>query len=115
MASAKGFADAFLLEQHHGDHAEDFGTPSITEYEKLAQDFLNEPKVSWFHECFRKAGDLVRYDSVTNRLAISSPKGVIRTFFKPRFCKDLPPADRIKKCHNEVSHLEYAKKVCRET
>jgi pyocin large subunit-like protein len=116
MVSIKGFASDQLLEQHHADHADDFGAPDPRKYEELARAFLEEPKEKWFKECTRKAGDLVRYDPTSNRLAIMSTTGIIRTFYKPRFCSTVPPEKKgIKKCHNQPTHLAYVKQVCSKT
>ena len=70
------------LRQHHADHAADFGTPSESQYLKLADEFCGGPKSGSVLECVRKSGDLVRYSTQTEEFGVVSSQGFIRTYFK---------------------------------
>jgi len=108
-----GFADKDRRLTHYGDHGADFGTITVHEYERLADNFLGKPKPATARDCIRRDGDMVRYDRATNELGILSSAKVIRTYFRPTFCWAATPAQRARgKCHKQGSHDAYARKLC---
>jgi hypothetical protein len=108
-----GFLDETLRLSHYGDHASDFGATSDIEYEQMADRFLGGPKLPGVFECTRKKGDIVRYDPATNELGVLSSSLIIYTYFKPKFCSSATPEQVARrKCHNQKTHLDYAKLIC---
>lgn len=115
MPSTQGFQDGISRREHFGWHSIDFGARNSLDYEYMADRFLSVPRSATMFECFRGRGDKVRYDSRTNELGVLSKDGVIRTYYMPRFCAGAPAFLVLaKKCHNEPSHLDYARKLCHQ-
>lgn len=87
--------------KHCLKHAMQVGAKDCPDYENRALDFLTKPATPTLHECSRKLGDLVRYDSATDEFAIFSHDGFIRSYFKPTTAT-----------HGMKSNLDYFKKEC---
>jgi hypothetical protein len=108
-----GFASGQLI-SHFSDHAGDFSATTESEYEALADRFLNKPKTSQMHECSRlKGGDRVRFDKVTNEFGVVSPGGVIRSYYIPIPCASLPLGRPKIRCHKLPTNLDYVIATCK--
>jgi pyocin large subunit-like protein len=103
LPNTKGFASPAHLLSHFGDHASDFSVKTVKEYEELANNM---------HECPRKQGDKVRFDKKTNEFGVIGKNGVIRTYFIPKKCSQVPKTIPRIKCHKFATHLEYATSQC---
>jgi hypothetical protein len=107
------FLNRTMRSEHWGTHKDDFGCRTVARYEYMADRFLTRPAIAAFHQCSRKGGDKIRYDTGTNEFAVIAKNGVIRTYFKPVRCAALPPSlVGIKKCHNHPTHMEYVLWAC---
>ncbi|MGA2251883.1 hypothetical protein [Terracidiphilus sp.] len=112
IPKTKGFVDAHELSTHFGDHGSDFSAPDASNYEAQADEFLSKPKSADMMECFRSKGDMVRFDKITLEYGVISKDGIIRTYYKPKKCSDLPSGERRVRCHRLSTHLEYAISTC---
>jgi pyocin large subunit-like protein len=116
--TTKGFVDATQLNRHFSEHGADFGSSSVTDYEKMADEFLGGPLASDVKECKRSRGDRVRYNLTTQAYGVIDSNDVIRTFFKPVPCSSIPSAQRsaIKlagRCHAQANNLLYFQEECK--
>lgn len=89
----------------------------MTEYEKLADQFLGTAKPPHVMECKRKRGDILRFDPNNGSYGVLDKNGVIRTYCKPVPCSSVPAAQRqaVKqagRCHSKVSNLVYFQSEC---
>jgi pyocin large subunit-like protein len=114
----QGFENKALRDKHHWKHWDDFSslTISVERYEYLADRFLSRIQAInrvRLPNAKRAMNDVVRYDPVNNVLGIIRSDGIIETFFKPEFCRNVPMALRNRKqCHNQRTHFDYAMKIC---
>jgi pyocin large subunit-like protein len=110
-----GFRNETFRRSHWGDHSGDFGTSTVLEYERMADEFLSSPRGHLvLFECSRRRNRaLVRYEPATEAFGILGRDGTIQTFFKPVPCAMLPATlVGIKKCHSFATNLEYAQDSC---
>ena len=77
------FANHQTLTRHYNDHGADFRARTEMEYQQLADNFLTGSRNSSTLEITRSNGDVVRYDSGTDRFGVISSAGSIRTFYVP--------------------------------
>ena len=111
------FANVKLLERHFLEHGTDFGSGSPGEYEKAAILFLKSPRPSGVEECRRSGGNLVRFEGASNTFGVLGSTGVVKTFFKPIRCSDVPVHLRAMRkmsgrCHEKADNLTYFKETC---
>ena len=65
-------------------HGEEFGVETANEYERQADNFMNEPLGSGVLECVRADGCVVRFDPATSIFGVRSQTGRILTFMVVR-------------------------------
>jgi pyocin large subunit-like protein len=107
------------LIQHFGEHGNEFGAATDTEYEALADAFWHDPKPAHVQECRRRRGDILRFDPITQTLSAVDNKSVIRTFFKPIPCVSVTVPQRAAmkaagRCHDYTDNLLYFQARCRQ-
>jgi len=118
MPNTLGFK-GFELLQHHSDHEAEFGTVSLLDYARMADDLWGEPKPAHVRECLRVGGNgMVRFDPTTDVYGVIDANRYIRTFFKPVPCVTLPPAvaahwRKLGKCHQWPDNLTYFIERCK--
>ncbi len=78
---AAHFYDEEALNQHFEKHGAEFGYATAQEYEAGANRVIASPDA--LHKLEAEDGDDVYYLEETNELVIVSPRGVIRTYFRP--------------------------------
>jgi len=88
-------------QNHCLKHRLEVGAVDCPDYEMRALDFLTKPSSGSLHECTRRLGDVVRYDSSTDEFAIFSNDGFIRTYMKPTTA-----------WHQLPSNLHYFQREC---
>jgi len=100
-----GFIDRFERENHFQDHEVEFGGQfrTATDYESAAIAFLTVPMTDTMLECVRRNGDVLRYDTATNTLAICNRDGILKTFYRPD-----------PKYHLERDNLAYFEEQCKK-
>jgi pyocin large subunit-like protein len=113
----KGFESLPQLRVHFGEHGEDFGASNAEEYETEADEFLGSAKAPDIHECVRKCGHIIRYDPRTEAYGILDKGGIIRTYYKPMPCSQVPFLQReaVKqagRCHKYPNNLVYFRMEC---
>ena len=89
----------------------------VKQYEAMADAFLGGPRQSSVIECVRGAGDLCRFDTVTEAFGVLSASGQIRTFYRPIPCASVPVFNRAATkaaglCHGNATNLLYFKAEC---
>lgn len=105
--------DPALLADHHRRHQADFVGISMTDYEKLADQFITKPATSSIRECTRRVGgDRIRYDTITTEFAVQSRSGIVRTYYKPRPCRSIPAGLPRVRCHGFPTNEDYFKDAC---
>lgn len=117
--TTKGFGNARRLNAHFQAHGSDFGASSASDYEKQADMFLSGNVPPNVHECFRKKGDIIRYDPQTEAFGVLDTQKVIRTFFQPVPCAKVPKpsraaARRTGQCHGHANNFTYFRAECRK-
>ena len=117
VAYTLGFASARQLNRHYALHGAEFGVSNAAQYELLADQFLGRPKPSHVQECRRKRGDVLRFDPSTQEYGVLGGNQVIRTYFKPVPCVDVPAAMRASvaqagRCHGHPDNLLYFQSEC---
>lgn len=114
----KGFLNHRQRARHFTEHGGDFGAADADAYEQLADSFLGGTAPSGgVRECTRKMGDKVRYDPATYAYGVLDANGVIRTFYKPIPCANLPSSVRESfrrsgRCHPYASNSLYFEAEC---
>lgn len=97
-----GFATAFRLTGHFGDHGADFGAVSAQHYELLADRFLVGCLKHHVLECFRASnGDKLRYNTKSEEFGILNRANTIKTYYVP---------DPL--IHGEPTNLDYFRREC---
>jgi pyocin large subunit-like protein len=97
----RGFRDPGYLADHFLRHGIDVGATNETEYELLADSFLGAPLAPGVQEGFRRNGDILRYNIITEEFGVLSRDGFIKTYYKPN------PS-----IHGEATNLQYFQKEC---
>lgn len=82
MPFTLGFADTVKLIDHYDRHGTDFGAKSEAEYEQQADSFLGGPAATGTLECFRRNGDLVRYNTLTSEFGVLHADNTIGTYWR---------------------------------
>jgi len=82
-------------------HRTEVGAVDCPDYETRALDFLTKPRFPALHECTRRLGDVVRYDSLTDEFAVFSFDGFIRTYMRADVS-----------VHGLPSNFDYFKREC---
>ena len=77
------FADTAKLLDHFARHGGDFGAASASDYEQMANDFLNDPRPTGVLDKTRANGDTVRFNPATQEFGIVKADGTLRTYYKP--------------------------------
>lgn len=99
--SAVFFRTLGEYQSHCLKHRIEVGAVDCPDYELRALDFLTKPPLPSLHECTRRMGDIVRYDSLTDEFAIFSFDGFIRTYMKP-----------VASWHGLPTNLDYFRREC---
>ena len=112
-----GFVNARQLGLHFAKHGADFGVKTAGEYEILADMFLSGPLSVPVQECRRAAGDVVRFDPMSDEYGVIDSTGIVRTYFKPVPCGTLNASVRVAakkagKCHGSVDNKSYFNAEC---
>lgn len=113
----RGFLNTRQLNRHFVEHGTEFGLATMTEYEDAADVFLGGMKPPHVVECTRSRGDRVRFDPISDAYGVLDVNGVIRTYFKPIPCANVPrprvaTARLAGRCHDERSNLDYFRTRC---
>ena len=112
-----GFANHRQLLRHFAKHGESIGARTPKEYEALADKFLGGVMAATVKQCVRKKGDCVRYCESTENYGVLNATKVIRTFFKPVPCAQVPATLRLAVrqsggCHPLATNLLYFEEEC---
>ena len=112
-----GFMNVRQRNRHFSAHGAEFGASNAQDYEKLADEFLGGVAASGVLENVRSRGDMVRYDPATEAFGVMDSTGIIRTYFKPVPCVNVPASIRaIEKnagrCHDLPDNLSYFRSEC---
>ncbi len=99
------------LAKHFIKHGTDFGATNSIQYEAFADRFMTSPLHYNLKQCERRNGDIVRYDVVTEEFGVLAATGILRTYYKPVRCADLPPGSTAD-CHNFRDNLTYFNYEC---
>ena len=114
----KGFVNSRQLNRHFSEHGGDFGALNSDEYERLADASLGNEIRSGTHECVRKGGDIIRFDSQTQSYGVLDRSQRIRTYYKPVPCASLPASVRSAmrqagRCHRYANNYLYFQAECK--
>ena len=80
---ATGFLSQELLEEHYGDHKEDFGDITVEQYIEKAKKFFALETTKDIHYFYDADGFLFKYNEDRVEFGICSPDKHIITFFRP--------------------------------
>lgn len=107
------FVDDGELIDHFKKHAARLGIATASEYESRASRFLTGSRdTASTMECQRPQGDLLRFNRTTNEYGVLDAQGIIRTYYIPVPCKEIP-ADRPKRrCHPHCDNESYFRFEC---
>jgi pyocin large subunit-like protein len=78
-----GFASRQKLVEHYKKHGREFGTLTMEQYLKKAQELRDRPAGGAILESVRHDGVVSRYDRETGDFLASNRDGIIRTYFRP--------------------------------
>ncbi len=81
-ATARGFRNENLLQEHYEKHGEEMGFPDAGSYEQAALKVVCNPDA--LHKIEAEDGDDVYYVEETNEFVIVSVDGYVRTYFYPK-------------------------------
>ena len=81
--TSRGFETHEKLVDHWGKHGAEFGTITIDDYLKLAQQLRDAPVGGDILEIVREDGVASRFDRASGAFLAFNPDRTIRTFFKP--------------------------------
>lgn len=84
----------------------------------IADAFFVSPKPENVHECVRTRGDVLRFDPATQAYGVMDKNRVIRTYFKPIPCSEVPVGRRSAmrqagRCHRFATNLDYFRSECK--
>jgi pyocin large subunit-like protein len=116
----KGFMNARQRNRHFNEHGADFGASNAREYEDAADRFLGGTLSVGMHECTRKQGDKIRFDPRSQEFGVIDSGGIIRTYYKPIPCAEVPAAIReavrlAGRCHRYANNYLYFLAECKKT
>ena len=78
-----GFASRQKLIDHYRKHGREFGTITVEQYLRGAQELRDRPAGGAILEAARPDGSVTRFDRDSGDFIAFSRDGVIRTYFKP--------------------------------
>jgi pyocin large subunit-like protein len=78
-----GFASRQKLVDHYQKHGREFGTITMEQYLKKAQELRDRPAGSAILETARPDGTVTRFDRESGDFIAFNQNGVIRTYFRP--------------------------------
>ena len=82
-ASGAGFASSTKLAEHYEKHGREFGSVTVDEYLRMAQELRDRPVDDSVVEAARGDGVVTRFDRKTGAFLAFNRDRTIRTFFKP--------------------------------
>lgn len=117
--STNGFESVEQLKLHFRKHGDDFRASNANEYEQMADDFLGGDKQEGVHECVRRCGARLRYDPSSEAYGVLDGQAIIRTYFKPIPCSQVPFHEReatlqAGRCHTCTNNFHYFKSECQK-
>lgn len=117
--NTRGFLNQKQLLRHFEQHGTDFGASNAQEYEQMADAFLGAPLSSTVHECRRRDGDRIRYNPMSQEYGVLGHDEMIRTYYKPVPCIDVPfdirsDVARAGKCHGYANNFQYFQQECKK-
>lgn len=83
QASAVGFRNEHLLEEHWQKHGREFRATSREQYLQMAQALRDAPVGGNVLEIVRGDGAVSRFDKISGAFIAFERNGTIRTFFRP--------------------------------
>jgi hypothetical protein len=116
---SRGFESLEQVKTHFRKHGDDFGASNRDEYEQMADLFLAGKKPEGVHECVRACGAILRYDPGSEAYGVLDAQSIIRTYFKPIPCAQVPfrerEAERLAgRCHGARNNLSYFQSECQK-
>lgn len=81
--SSVGFASRTKLAEHYEKHGREFGSVTIEEYLRKAQELRDRPADGSVVEVVRSDGVVTRFDRESGAFLAFNSDRIIRTFFKP--------------------------------
>ncbi len=78
-----GFASRQKLVDHYQKHGREFGTITMEQYLRGAQELRDRPSGDAIQEAARPDGSVTRFDRESGDFIAFGRDGVIRTYFKP--------------------------------
>jgi len=82
-ASSTGFASPTKLAEHYQKHGREFGSVTIDQYLRMAQELRDRPADGSVLEAARSDGVVTRFDRTSGAFLAFNRDRTIRTFFKP--------------------------------
>lgn len=82
-AGSIGFASRTKLVEHFEKHGREFGSITIDQFLRMAQELRDRPADSSVVEAVRSDGVITRFDRASGAVLAFNPDRTIRTFFKP--------------------------------
>jgi pyocin large subunit-like protein len=115
----QGFESVEQLKLHFRKHGDDFRASNANDYEQMADGFLGADKQEGVHECVRPCGAKLRYDPSSEAYGVLDAQDIIRTYFKPIPCSQIPFHERegarqSGRCHTFANNLSYFKSECKK-
>jgi pyocin large subunit-like protein len=81
--SSAGFASRTRLIEHYEKHGREFGSVTIDQYLRMAQELRDRRPDGSVVEAVRSDGVITRFDRANGAFLAFNPDRTIRTFFKP--------------------------------
>jgi hypothetical protein len=81
--SSVGFASRTKFVEHYEKHGREFGSVTIDEYLRMAQELRDRPADGSVVEAVRSDGVVTRFDRASGAFLAFNADRTIRTFFKP--------------------------------
>lgn len=115
----QGFESVEQLRLHFKKHGDDFRASNPNVYEQMADAFLGGDKQEGVHECVRPCGARLRYDPSNEAYGVLDAQSIIRTYFTPVPCSQVPFHERENskkagRCHQFPDNLAYFKSECKK-
>jgi pyocin large subunit-like protein len=82
-APSVGFASPSKLAEHYEKHGREFGSVTIDQYLRMAQELRDRPVEGTVVEALRSDGVVTRFDRASGAFLAFNRDRTIRTFFKP--------------------------------
>ena len=115
----KGFESIEQLKRHFSEHGDDFRASNSNDYEQMADEFLGGEKREGVHECVRRCGARLRYDPSNEAYGVLDARLIIRTYYKPVPCSNVPFHEREAtrqsgRCHTFPNNFIYFTQECKK-